>query len=313
MTTNQVRKRAEKAQGLPVFQIAEGLFFVQSEEGKICYRVDMNGEVSCTCADFTKNSKTNPEFKCKHVLAVLDSETSDKRQIEVLSKRKPRLNDQFIINLRDKDFVLYAGLLDLSHQRGLLKLEVEPIQYPSKENGMEAICKATATTKTGEVFVDIGDANPGNTNKMIAQHLIRMASTRAKARVLRDMNNIGMTALEELGDLDEVVSDNKNPSQKMNKRTGKKAKVTPIAKDKKTQNNKDETKTEKPVPTEDQDKGSRPKMSEAQKRAIANLSRRRGISETELQHMVMEEFGVALESLSSPDAASFIRRLQQSA
>lgn len=34
-----------------------------------------------------------------------------------------------------------------------------------------------------------------------------MASTRAKARVLRDMTNVGMTCLEEPGDLNEVIGD----------------------------------------------------------------------------------------------------------
>jgi hypothetical protein len=32
-----------------------------------------------------------------------------------------------------------------------------------------------------------------------------MASTRAKARCLRDLDNIGITCLEELGDLSEVI------------------------------------------------------------------------------------------------------------
>jgi hypothetical protein len=40
---------------------------------------------------------------------------------------------------------------------------------------------------------------------MIANHIIRMASTRAKARALRDLSNIGITCLEELGDLTEVI------------------------------------------------------------------------------------------------------------
>jgi hypothetical protein len=54
-----------------------------------------------------------------------------------------------------------------------------------------------------------------------------------------------------------------------------------------------------------------PMMSEAQKRAVWNLSRRRGISVEELQRMVTESYGVELEHLSSRDASSFIRNLQQ--
>jgi len=79
--------------------------------------------------------------------------------------------------------VLYNGLIDLAHQKGLLKLEVEVIQYPTSENGNEAVCRAIAETKYGERFSDIGDASVKNCNKMIASHIIRMASTRAKPDV----------------------------------------------------------------------------------------------------------------------------------
>jgi hypothetical protein len=54
-------------------------------------------------------------------------------------------------------------------------------------------------------------------------------------------------------------------------------------------------------------------MSEAQRRAVYNLSRRRGISVDELQKMVMDAYGVALEGLSAADASKFIRQLQMSA
>jgi hypothetical protein len=97
-----------------------------------------------------------------------------KKEVETanfVEKSIPRLDDRFMTNIKGKDFVLYAGVLDLATQNGLLKLEVELLQYPSKENGNEAICRAVAVGKSGQVFSDIGDANPGNCHSMIAKHL----------------------------------------------------------------------------------------------------------------------------------------------
>lgn len=116
------------------------------------------------------------------------------------------VNEKFIINLQGKSFVTYEGLLDLAHQRNLISLEVEIIQIPSNENNMTAICTAIATTDK-ERFQDIGDASPKSVNSALVPHLIRMASTRAKARVLRDLTNVGMTAVEELSMEDGMVND----------------------------------------------------------------------------------------------------------
>ena len=59
--------------------------------------------------------------------------------------------------------------------------------------------------------------------------------------------------------------------------------------------------------------GRGPKMSNAQKRAILNLAQRRGITENELIGMVEEAFNSNLDYLSSGEASSFIRQLQQAA
>ena len=56
-----------------------------------------------------------------------------------------------------------------------------------------------------------------------------------------------------------------------------------------------------------------PQMSSAQKSAIFNLSRRRGISVEELGKMSQENYGVPLENLTAANASTFIRTLQQSA
>lgn len=110
-----------------------------------------------------------------------------------------KIDERFIVDLKGKQFVTYEGLLDLAHQEGLSSMDVELLQIPTKENGDIAIAKATVKAKD-KTFVDIGDASPGSTNSMIRPHIIRMASTRAKARALRDLTNVGMTAIEELGD-----------------------------------------------------------------------------------------------------------------
>ncbi len=103
-----------------------------------------------------------------------------------------------MIERQGKRFVLYAGLLEEAHSRGLRSVETELLQVPGAENGEVAIVKAVVRMEDGK-FSGIGDASPQNVGRMIAPHLIRMAETRAKARALRDAINIGVTAFEELG------------------------------------------------------------------------------------------------------------------
>lgn len=112
------------------------------------------------------------------------------------------MREQFLVNLKGKQFVTYEGLLDESHNRKLVQIEEEILQIPSDENGQVAIVKAVARTEDGKSYSGIGDASPENVSRNIAPHKLRMASTRAKARALRDLCNIGVTALEELGDDD---------------------------------------------------------------------------------------------------------------
>lgn len=202
-------------------------------------------------------------------------------------RRKPKLAEEFIKQIDGKDFVLYSGLLDLAHQKGLKSLEVEVLQFPTKENDNFVVCRATAISQNGESFIDFGDANLVNCNPKVAKHLIRMASTRAKARVLRDFTNIGITCLEELGDLNEVIGDDQ--ARRPQKQAVSRKSTEPA----------------EPVST--------PSISEAQRRAILNLSKRRGIPEDQVDRMAQDQFGVSFSHLSSKDASSFIRTLQQAA
>jgi len=107
------------------------------------------------------------------------------------------MNQEYMIERQGKRFVLYAGLLEEAHARGLRSIDTELLQIPSVENGEVAIARAVVRTEEGK-FSGIGDASPGNVGRAIQPHIIRMAETRAKARALRDAINVGVTALEEL-------------------------------------------------------------------------------------------------------------------
>jgi len=350
MTGQEAQKRNEKAQNLRVWQVDDTWFYVESDEGKICYKVCISDQGDyCSCGDFAQRSKNDPQFKCKHILAVMNSiPRNEVMEAQFLDKRKSKLDERFIKTIDGKDFVLYAGLLDLAHQKHLISMDVELLQYPTKDNDHTAVCKAIAKTATGGPFVDIGDANPQNCNSKVAKHIIRMSSTRAKARCLRDLTNIGMTCLEELGDFNEVIGEEEaGKSMKkdnVKKFPGKQAKASQGNGDgqkkvsesaskgnEKTQAPDEIKKVDQPEKEvkgiEKETKASKksgngngkskdkaiPMMSEAQKNALYNLSRRRGISVEDLNNLAMKTFNIPLENLTSADASSFIRTLQQSA
>ena len=319
MSPQELQKRNEKAQQLRVIGVDDETYYVESSEGKICYRVQLKDDYeTCTCGDFTKNKKNNPSFKCKHLLSVLGCLASDDViEGQVFEKRAPKLKEQFLTTIEGKDFVKYPGLLDLGHQKGISGISVKILQYPTKENGNSAICEATVMSKIGETFTDIGDCNPNNCTAKVAKHLIRMASTRSVARALRLYTGAQYTCFEELGDLNDVIGDNKPGKSKTT--TRKKAPA-------KSANTKNSGKKETPKKTQPasgakdnqaaktgdnkQSELDQPKMSSAQKNALFNLSRRRGVSVEELENMAMENYQTKLEDLTAKDAAGFIRTLQ---
>jgi hypothetical protein len=183
-----------------------------------------------------------------------------------------------------------------------------------------------------------------------------MASTRAKARAFRDLDNIGMTALEELGDLNDIIGgdESRKTSQKGTDNVrkfarqvksvfkpgngdGQKTETSPepqtkdnavaIQKQTESGNQAEETSPARPDGSKPaQAKGSvkpskgngsdkskpvvSPLMSEAQKSALYNLSRRRGISMEDIEARSMDNYGVPVEQLTSENAGEFIRYLQ---
>jgi hypothetical protein len=98
--------------------------------------------------------------------------------------------------IEGRPFVKYAGLLALAHERGLQQLEARF----SRVSDTLAVAHATAIFADGRRFTESGDATPENVGSLVRPHFARLALTRAKARCLRDALNIGLCAVEELGE-----------------------------------------------------------------------------------------------------------------
>jgi hypothetical protein len=320
MTVAELSQRNTKSNDLKVFQIQPNQYFVESSEGKICYRVlANNGSKVCTCGDYTSRIGKDPNFLCKHILAVVNG-NGNIHQMESQQTRKPTLDGRWIIEIEGREFVKYPGLLDLGHQKGIAKILVDPLYCPTKENGMMAICKATVVSLDGKTFSDIGDANPENCSSKVRKHLLRMASTRAIARALRSYTNIGITCFEELAGIDDELDNDSGRSR--DKRETKPKPAPPkeqpkggaitddqkTAKEPETSGKKADQKTSDPQAPQGQTKPS-----QAQIKAIEKLAERRGFNGEHLLKIFTDKFNKPYEDINSEEAKDFIKHLQQAA
>jgi hypothetical protein len=123
------------------------------------------------------------------------------------------IDPKFVINLRGKDFPTWPGVLDAATKAGLKSLTTTVIQVPAPENGHLAVVLARAEFADGRIFEDVGDCSPESTSPQLAPAALRMASTRAKGRCLRDALSIGATMFEELApDLGAEEEDSEPPA-----------------------------------------------------------------------------------------------------
>lgn len=133
--------------------------------------------------------------------------------MEEISTENYNVPKEHIVYLKGKPFVMYEGVLAAAHSKGVKSLKVIDIQFPNEQNGMTCIMKAELIGKDDTIFIDYGDASPLSVTSQIIPHIIRQASTRAKARVLRDFCNIGICTVDELIDT-ELVEDKATDKQK---------------------------------------------------------------------------------------------------
>ena len=134
---------------------------------------------------------------------------------DIRKQSRPSLTQEFLDRFvvgevkGDDDYISVDGLVALAHERGPFEItSLEVICTPTKDNGNYAAVKATIKgvqlNKYSDnvepcVFTDIGDASPESVpNKYIRPHMLRMASTRAVGRALRNYLNIPILTAEEM-------------------------------------------------------------------------------------------------------------------
>ena len=134
MTGTELVKRSQSAENLRVFQVDADDFLVESSDKKICYKVSFGSEKQvCTCPDFVNHTRADEHFRCKHIISVGSSVANhEAEKVSLSEKAKPKLDERFLIEIDGREFVKYPGLLDLGHQKGIVKIEVDPLQYPKK-------------------------------------------------------------------------------------------------------------------------------------------------------------------------------------
>lgn len=208
------------------------------------------------------------------------------------------MREEFIIQRNGKDFVLYSGLLDEAHFKGLKSIEAHLVDYSFDEKGnpVYAVAQARVEMEDGRVFEEMGDASASNVGRGIVPHLFRMALTRSKARALRDAVNVGATSLEELGGDDAPEPSQARPSGPRSASGAGGRGLVPV---------------ETPPPTQEpEDRDGSPSIGEAQLARVWDLMGK--INENaNWSKWVQEEYGYPLEMLNAHEGSDLISRLRK--
>lgn len=199
-------------------------------------------------------------------------------------KNLPKINQSKVVNIRGKDVATYEAALDYAHQCGIMSLAVNLIQSPDASNNYTAICSAKLKTEDGKLFEDIGDANPNNVPRGCVDSFIRVASARAKSRVISDAYN-----------LKSLLGDSFNSAD-----TSKDNKVIDVDFDVVGQTQQSSQKQAL------NGGGSKP-LSDKQAGLIFSMAERKGV---DAQSLAMQMFGKSVQELQGSEANELIQSLK---
>ena len=100
-----------------------------------------------------QREETRPESVC----------TEPTSHVEVSGTTTANIPAQFITEIHGRQFVQYAGLLAMAHERGLQKLESRFVSV----TGEIALAEATAEFADGKVFSECADSTLSNANPKV--------------------------------------------------------------------------------------------------------------------------------------------------
>ena len=353
MTSIELAKRQEKSVPLEVFQVTEDQFYVENSKGKICYKVNLNGNGrSCTCADFTTNGKKDTDFMCKHLFAVINSNGNHQRigPIVDTEERYPEPKDNLGVYqaISAVQMSLTKGGIKKTQENKYDKYKFRGIDdvYNTlapmlAEHGLCILPKIISRTCEERIsrkgdplfyvtvnaefdFVAVSDGSK-HTIKMFGEAMDRSDKATNKAMSAAYKYACFQTfCIPTEGDNDaDLTSHEVEQKSKATVTKKSKPKAEPKPKARKEKESKDESKPPKEQKAKKETKAKEPvknelpkddsTMSTAQQKAIQNLAKRRGISDEGLEEMCRNQYSVSLKDLPSKDASVFIRNLQQAA
>ena len=112
------------------------------------------------------------------------------------------VDEKYIVDIKGKKFITYAGLLAEAHSKGLRRLSVMELNVNWEKKSAYCIVEAELMTdKEIKIIQGVGSGTPENCSSMVKDHFVEMSQTRAKARALRDILNIDMVSVDELKDV----------------------------------------------------------------------------------------------------------------
>lgn len=130
-------------------------------------------------------------------------ETAQNNKFQDLAELDAKIPKNMMMTYQGKPYVLKSGLEFKASQVfgiGKYSLTTEIVERTEER----IVVKASLLTPSREIFINYGEVNKFNTNKLMFNNALHLAVTRAECRVLRMATACGYVSFEEIEGQDSV-------------------------------------------------------------------------------------------------------------